>query len=76
MNEKEGSIDRHFSSFFIHSFIVLDDLMRNNSIMLMLAHGRVWLRKNSSRLGKSSVAIVYMFAKKFVSTMPTTSCAT
>ena len=76
MNEKEGSIDRHFSSFFIHSFIVLDDLIRNNSIMLMLAHGRVWLRKNSSRLGKSSVAIVYMFAKKFVSTMPTTSCAT
>ena len=76
MNEKEGSIDRHFSSFFIHSFIVLDDLIRNNSIMLMLAHGRVWLRKNSSRLGKSSVAIVYMFAKNFVSTMPTTSCAT
>ena len=76
MKKKEALTDILLPFLFIHSFIVLDDLIRNNSIMLMLAHGRVWLRKNSSRLGKSSVAIVYMFAKKFVSTMPTTSCAT
>ena len=44
MKKKEALTDIFLPFLFIHSFIVLDDLIRNNSIMLMLAHGRVWHR--------------------------------